>query len=367
MTTTTSPLPDGRIMISIKDPADLITAIPCLLGFRPTRSVIVLGIGGAGGVGGAGHGVRPVLRLDLPAPEHERDAAQRLAVLLARHPGSAAVLLVVGQRPEHPPHPGRPPHLRLVERFTDAFAGVGRKVAHALWTPEIREGQPWRCYDDLDCHGLLPDQRDTVTAAVMVSTGAVTFDSREELAAQLRPDDPAAVERCRPLLRTAMRGFDRTAGKKTVREERASAVRAALDRVRRSEAHFTDEEIVRLAQALADTQVRDACLTTAVPPGTEGSFVAERLWLELVRRTPEPERAAPATLLGYSAYQRGEGALANIAFDTALAADPDYLLAALLRRCLEHGLAPETLRHLGCVGEVGPLAVPRPEGRQETP
>ncbi|TVT20256.1 DUF4192 domain-containing protein, partial [Amycolatopsis rhizosphaerae] len=271
------------------------------------------------------------------------------------------------QQPEHPPHPGRPPHLRLVERLTEAFAAIGRKVGHALWTNEVRGGQPWRCYDDLDCHGLLPDERETVAAAVMVSTGAVTFDSREELAAQLRPDDPAAVERCRPLLRAAMRDFEATVPTKAALEERAATVREALVRVRRPDPAFTDEEIVRLAQALADTQVRDACLTTAVPPRSESSFAAERLWFELVRRTPEPERAAPATLLGYSAYQRGEGALANLAFDNALAADPGYLLAALLRRCLEHGIAPDTVRHLGCMGEVGPLVAPGPPGREGIP
>ena len=65
-----------------------------------------------------------------------------------------------------------------------------------------------------------------------------------------------------------------------------------------------DTEIVALARALAVPEVRDASLGFAA--GAR-SRQAEHLWLELTRSCPAPERAEPACLLAFYAYQRGDG------------------------------------------------------------
>ena len=52
---------------------------------------------------------------------------------------------------------------------------------------------------------------------------------------------------------------------------------------------------------------------------------------------------APATLLAWSAYLRGDGLTANLALDRALAADPGYRLAGLLAEAYARGVAPESL------------------------
>ena len=74
--------------------------------------------------------------------------------------------------------------------------------------------------------------------------------------------------------------------------------------------------------------------------------MAERLWLELTRSCPAPERAEPACLLAFYAYQRGDGGIASIALDAAEEACPGHALGKLLRGALSAGLPPEEMRAL---------------------
>ena len=68
------------------------------------------------------------------------------------------------------------------------------------------------------------------------------------------------------------------------------------------------------------------------------------LWSDLTRRL-EPRFLPPAaSLLALSAWQFGDCALAGIALQRALAADPDYSLANLLSHALHHMLSPVVLR-----------------------
>lgn len=78
----------------------------------------------------------------------------------------------------------------------------------------------------------------------------------------------------------------------------------------------------------------DRVLTSA-----EVTRVTERL-RELVRSAPEPVVPAPATLLAYWCWTHGGGALALVALDRALEADPDYRMAGLLMQVVTHGMRP---------------------------
>ena len=65
-----------------------------------------------------------------------------------------------------------------------------------------------------------------------------------------------------------------------------------------------------------------------------------RLWTDVVRRAQPGYVAAPACLLAVTAWQGGDGALANIALDRALADTPGYSMALLLRDVLDAGAPP---------------------------
>ena len=62
-----------------------------------------------------------------------------------------------------------------------------------------------------------------------------------------------------------------------------------------------------------------------------------RLWTDLTRLARPGYAAAPAALLAFTAWQSGNGALANVALDRALADQPGYSMARLLRQALDAG------------------------------
>jgi hypothetical protein len=69
-----------------------------------------------------------------------------------------------------------------------------------------------------------------------------------------------------------------------------------------------------------------------------------RLWTDVVRHACEPFVPAPASLLAFTAWQSGDGALANVAIERALAADPEYSMAHLIGQALDAGLPPSAAR-----------------------
>ncbi|NUT46190.1 MAG: DUF4192 domain-containing protein [Saccharothrix sp.] len=106
---------------------------------------------------------------------------------------------------------------------------------------------------------------------------------------------------------------------------------------------LTDHEVADLAVALSDYTVRDACIATTAG---DHALAAEKLWTDLTRQFPAPERAEPATLLAFSAYLRGDDVLAAVAVECAESAFPDHRLAELLRAALEVQMPPTKVHPL---------------------
>ena len=65
-----------------------------------------------------------------------------------------------------------------------------------------------------------------------------------------------------------------------------------------------------------------------------------RLWGELVRRAAPELTVAPACLFAFSAWLNGEGAMARLAVDRALAQDPGYSMGLLMEEVLDRALPP---------------------------
>lgn len=349
----TTPSTTSATTVDLRSPGQLIAAVPHLLGFRPSDSVLLVAHSGT-----AGDRVGHVLRADLPPPGEAGTLAATLRTPLLDGGAMGVTVIVVGG--EEPPSGPLPPRRDLPDAVADAIADTGVAVLHALWAPEIRPGARWRCYDDVGCHGELPDPGSSVLAAVTAHAGLVTYSSREAMERQLDPDDPATLARRSALLELAA---DAAEGQDQPDPSQAFAVvRAALATVARGEPVFSDRDIVELARALSRTEIRDACLGTALPPGAPSAATAERLWLALVRATPAPERAEAATLLAYSAYVRGDGPLAGMAVARALDAHPGHVLAGLLKQALAHSMPPAKLARLGATCDASPLWPPEGSG-----
>lgn len=309
--------------------------MPYLLGFHPENSLVVV----FHGAGGESEAVRRstvamTARSDLPDPEHDDLIASQLVSTLQgcepdRRPAWATLVVVGGGGSSSPPRRD------LVDVVTRCLAEAAVTVAHALWAEATSRDARWRCYQDETCHGRVADPGCSVAAATFAAEGTVTYRSREELTRVCEPRDPSALVRRSQLLDGLT-----DEGIAPVASPPASfaVVCEALDAAATGHLELTDDDVVRLAVALSERQVRDAFLIT------DDSAAAARLWLALTRETPEPERAEPACLLACTAYLRGEGALAGVALDTALAADPGHTLAALLRTAQQSGVPPNTVR-----------------------
>ncbi len=318
--------PATRVRLS--DPAELIAAVPHLLGFHPRDSLVVITL--------QGRLLGLTLRTDLVAEGSEEDLAEQLLVPIARQRPSGAIVLIVGGQQNDTTDL---PHRRVIDAVDDALAAADIPVVHAAWAASTGTGAAWRCYDESGCAGTVADPDRSSIAAASVAAGVVTFDTREQLAELLVPDVPAVLAR-----RARMLDADdaqHPLNVATVRERRALLRRLHADAA--AGALHLDGAVVEAASALCDHRIRDACLGWSA---SDGAAAAEQLWLALVRATPVPHRCEPATLLALAAYLRGDGALAGMALQAALDACPDHCLAGLLRSALDGGLEPATLHSI---------------------
>jgi len=337
----------GRVRLS--DPAELIAAVPHLLGFHPRDSVILLAL----------HGTRVglTLRADLVDVEHAPLLAEQLLLPMARQQPTGVALVVIGGTLTAG---GDPPHRGLVDVVDGVFSGAGLPVVHAAWAAATAGGAQWRCYDDPGCAGTVADPATTPLAAATVAAGAVTFGTREELAGLLTGDDPAALARRAALLAAADADHPLSA---TLIAQRIRRLEELHQVAATGQLELSDRTVADIASALCDHRVRDACLPWCTGPD---AVAAEQLWLALVRATPAPQRAEPAALLALAAYLRGDGALAGLALDAALQACPQHSLSGLLLAALEGGVPPEVLRTVAVdAAEDTAMTLRRPPRRRQ--
>ncbi|MEV6910488.1 DUF4192 domain-containing protein [Amycolatopsis sp. NPDC051071] len=333
MTTST---PTGRTKVDLKDPADLLAAIPYLLGFHPEDSVVVFGVRGPDR---KQQGI--VLRVDLPPPGLEHDQARDLAVRLALTGHTGAAVAVVGGGAANPA--GRPPRRRFLRRLETSLAEYGIPVLHSLWAPRIDAGVKWGCYREKTCGGVLPDPRDSVIAAIVTGDGQITRESRSEVERLYAPGPRETLARRADLL--TMMAEPPWRGKDVV-EAGVAEVNAALARAAEGDLTITDAQAVRLAWALSLVEVRGACMLSAAPAESPLARTAETLWLTLARELPEPESAEALSLKAHAAYVRGDLTATGMALARAREADPEHGLAKLLTSALDAMVPPSKVAGL---------------------
>jgi Domain of unknown function (DUF4192) len=183
----------------------------------------------------------------------------------------------------------------------------------------------------------------------MTVAGKVALPDRAALAATIAPaTGPAAKSirtaarraesRARQLITTAT---DSQAAHRLLATEGRSAVAEAIAAYRHGGTITSDDQIAWLALTLRSLPVRDDAWARMDPAHTGAH---RRLWTDVTRRAADRYVPAPASLLAFTAWQSGDGALANIALDRALAAAPGYSMALLLRQAIDSGMPPSTAR-----------------------
>ncbi|MEV6424359.1 DUF4192 domain-containing protein [Streptomyces sp. NPDC051662] len=350
--------------ITLRSPAELADALPYLLGFHPTDSIVMVALqGDRGRFGGR-------LRLGIPrSPKEWPPVADQLAECLIEgserrggRPEGIVVFLcqdpVAGETGRQVMERLRP----LAQRLRTACGSLDVPVHEALC---ISDGRFWSyCCPDVRCcppegTGLaLPGT--SVMAAAAAYAGVQVRGSLREMEARLEPwRTPAAEEQERALddagaalvPRILADGSRERVGEDTLRLARAlirrlkevpsggpAATDAEDDRL------ITHEEAATVILGLQDRETRDRAAEWM--EGAEAA-PALRLWRALSRRCvgPYAEHAtAPLTLAGWVSWSTGDEPGARVALGLALRLDPQYVFARLLHQACNEGLDPETLR-----------------------
>lgn len=325
----TSPAPPDPPSLEISSPLDLLAAIPFLLGFHPSDSVVLAAV--------RDRHVHFVARHDLPGPLGT--VASRCAEIARAEQVDG--VLIIGYGPAEPAR-------QAVELLAGELRRAGVPVLQEL---RVTDGRFWSG-DHPDGAEFRP--QDTTFAATAVYRGQVALPDRAALKDQVkslggtpRALMTAATTRAATRL-AAMLGGDGRAVSRPVRLLRRAGRAAVHEAERRARAGVlpTDDEVAWLGLLMMDSAVRDhACRRPVAAPWQTV------LWRDVVRRVDPAHAAPPACVLGYVSWQLGQGALARVAVDRAVEADPGCTMAPLLDQILDTGVPAAVL--------LGPAALAR--------
>lgn len=306
---TTTP---ARLTLTARTPDDVVAVVPVILGFTPADSVVMLTFD-------AEHPFHA--RVDLPVrPDEMRELADVLLAPAARHRVGRVVLLVYSEDARRATAAWR--SLRDGCRDRGIVVVEALRVERERWFPYLAPDRRLRDTGvpyDVSCHPFRVQS---------VLDGRITHGSRADLEATLDPVPDRVGSICE-----AVDALDRAVDLLTEGEWVEELVARHLG----AGSSPTDGEVARLLQGLEMLRVRDAawsCLTR------ERSREGVAFWTDVLRRTPHALTAPVASLLAWSAWQAGDGALAWCAIDRCSKVDPDYTLMLMLAQALEQAVPP---------------------------
>lgn len=286
-----------RTTLTFRTPEDVLAAVPVLLGFEPSDSVVMLTFGG-----------RETFhaRVDLPPPLGVDGAIELLLEPALAHGVTQVLFVVYADRPRF----GR----RVLTRLEEAFDEAGIRCVFGLRADGrryFRGREPGVPYD-AEVHPF---------RARAVLDGQVVTRSRDELAARLDPTAGvwavvAAVDEAQP--------YDAT--------EVAATVWRAVEVGR-----FEDADLAGVLLGIQDPSARDAAWGSMTRDEAPAYLT---LWTDAVQRSPADLVGGSAAVLALSAWLAGHGALAWCAVDRCVEADPDNSLAQLVGELLTRAVPP---------------------------
>ena len=314
---------DDVPVFTAHDIPDLINTLPTLFGFTPDESIIAIATFGPRNR----LGFR--LRMDMPAMRHVGQAAGQIVAHLAHQGAEGAIVLAVTTQTRVA--------AKLVPQIERRLGDI-RPVLGA-WADGTRY---WTTFDD-DPGGHPYQTSDHHLAVVQaIAAGQEILPNRAALVAKLESDGglrriwlnhgaDTVANQVEAALNTAP-GTPEQVGMADL----APALEAALAR-----RPLADDQALRLAVWATVLPVRDA-LWALITPDNARDMVG--LWSHVVRCAPPPVSPPSLSLAGFAAWLSGDGALALIAAERALAIDPHYTLAGLLLKLLEGGVPPSSWR-----------------------
>ena len=310
-------------MTTVTTPRDLLAAVPFLIGYQPSDSIVLISL--------KDESITMAIRIDFPQSIKKREAS----ALVEKLRGSDGALLVSYI----------PDSCQDAERVITPIISALEAYEIPLRESIIIVGDRWRSLmcSDVQCCPIegspLPDLSDSRVAVEEIAQGKLMpFKSLSDMANSLEPEiDPVIVE-----MMGRVTPIDYELDPTSAQREGANAILDFLhdfeiDRICRDK-RLVAKALVRLK----DLQVRDFAL---------GSMNAESdlyfdAWKWLLKKSPEGFIAAPATLFAVAAYERGDGAMANLALEKAESDQPSYSMIKLLRELFRSGKSPAIFSEL---------------------
>ncbi|MEU8662687.1 DUF4192 domain-containing protein [Actinoplanes philippinensis] len=290
----------------VRGPAELLAAIPYVVGYHPDQCVVVVFITADGRL-------KCGLAVGRQAPVSfivDKSIAGAAAA-------DAAMAFVIGYGPQSDR-----------DRLTDIADSLHAAVPVQTCLL-VHEGRYYCLNHGCPCtpeQGAELDPGSSVIAAEMTLRGRVALPSRHDL-----EDLVAADAEAQTLTAAAIGGLPHPMPDPVDVVHSSMAIAEAGNRL-------TDEQVAHLTVALHGADGR-----TAAWLATTDQQWQHDLWRDLIRRVPDEYLVTPANLLAWASWRRGESALAWTALVKAATAAPDNTLSRLIATLLTTPIDPQKL------------------------
>jgi hypothetical protein len=325
--------------VLLREPLDLLSAVPYLIGYLPSDSLVVVGVRRGQ--------LYSSVRIGLPDPEHLAEAAAEVGVALHTHAVDAGLVVAYG----------------VAERADPALAAVQLALHHlGITVIELLRADGGRYWSHLghgpgcgcSAEGTPYDVTTSRVAAEATLAGWTYLPDRSAYEHQVLAAPAGDRSGMRTAtLRASRRLFGPDASRRRVRgglekpppslvRAGAASLAAALRAVQGGR-RLSDNEVARLS-LLGSSPAVLSLAWTQVERDLDDVMAHRTVWLDVFRRAEREYSAGPGCLFANAAWVLGEGTLARLAVERVLTHHPTHRLAQLMLAALHHGVSrPATL------------------------
>ncbi len=313
-------------MSTLTSPHDLLAAIPFLIGYHPSNSLVLISL--------KDDSVGMAMRIDLPV-----DVSVESYDLLASHFNreSADGAFLVAYLPD-----GSTAGESVLINASAALIRAGIEVEESLIVIDGRF-RSIMCSDEICCppEGSPIPAIDTsrIAAEHVIAGHPMPYASVDGLIGSIATIPSAQTEQWLNLVNTFWIASD-AEEIQDLQRDGATAVIDLAGEYQDGRGPEDRELAARVIGRMSDIQVRDFAMGSH---SDDTSDFYWRMWRDLLVIAPRGFVAPIASVFAAMAYERGEGALAHKALDRALDDDAKYSLAMLLRRVFTAGWPPQSL------------------------
>lgn len=319
-------------MSSVKTPADLLSAVPFLIGYHPENSLVLISV--------KDDALAMAMRVDFPEAELKDGASELLANHLVRDKAESA--LIVGYVNSDNTNAEA-----ILNQVADQIRFTNINVREVMLVKDNR----WRSLicNDLTCcpenGSELPDFASAQITAEQVAQGKILpFHDNAQLVASLASFEVSTEPKFMDQISFLVK--ENTIGELSMKPDfvRANVPNLLVIKEMFAKGQPIDNDLkAQVIAVMQDIQARDFALGCF---NDDEAGMALALYTDLYKTAPKDFAYPLATLASAFAYETGNGALAHRLLDKAIEVSPDYSLARLLRRVFSSGWPVEGFSQL---------------------